>query len=298
MPVAQSNGIEIAYETFGNAEDPALLLVMGLGCQLILWDEELCRMFAERGFFVIRFDNRDVGLSSKIEGGPQPDVFAAIGGDASSASYTLEDMAADAVGLLDHLGIEAAHVAGVSMGGMIAQQLAIDHPERVLSLVSIMSTTGDPEVGQPLPHALPALVGPSPTDRDGYIEFNAQVFKTIGSPAYPPDDQWLRAMAGASYDRCHYPIGFMRQLLGVIASPDRTAALANVQVPTLVIHGEADPLITISGGEATASAVPGAKLVKVPGMGHDLPRELWPRVVDEIAANAARTQAPATAGSD
>jgi pimeloyl-ACP methyl ester carboxylesterase len=298
MPVAQSNGIEIAYETFGNAEDPALLLVMGLGCQLILWDEELCRMFAERGFFVIRFDNRDVGLSSKIEGGPQPDVFAAIGGDASSASYTLEDMAADAVGLLDHLGIEAAHVAGVSMGGMIAQQLAIDHPERVLSLVSIMSTTGDPEVGQPLPHALLALVGPSPTDRDGYIEFNAQVFKTIGSPAYPPDDQWLRAMAGASYDRCHYPVGFMRQLLGVIASPDRTAALANVQVPTLVIHGEADPLITISGGEATASAVPGAKLVKVPGMGHDLPRELWPRVVDEIAANAARTQAPATAGGD
>jgi pimeloyl-ACP methyl ester carboxylesterase len=298
MPVAQSNGIEIAYETFGNADDPALLLVMGLGCQLILWDEDFCEMLAARGFHVIRFDNRDIGLSSKIEDGPQPNVFAAMTGDASSASYTLEDMAADAVGLLDHLDIEAAHVVGVSMGGMIVQQLAISHPERVLSVVSMMSTTGDQAVGQPLPHALPALVGPAPSDRDGYVEFNVQVFKTVGSPAYPPDEQWLREMAGASYDRCHYPVGFMRQLLAVLASPDRTVALADVRVPTLVIHGEADPLITVSGGEATARAVPGAKLIKIPGMGHDLPRELWPRFVDEIAANAARAKAPAPAGSD
>jgi pimeloyl-ACP methyl ester carboxylesterase len=298
VPVAQSNGIEIAYETFGDADDPALLLVMGLGCQLILWDVEFCELLAERGFHVIRFDNRDIGLSSKIEGGPQPNILAAIAGDASTASYTLEDMAADTAGLLDQLGIEAAHVVGVSMGGMIAQQLAISHPERMLSLVSIMSTTGDPEVGQPLPHAIPALVGPSPSDRDGYVEFNVNVFKTIGSPDYPPDEQRLREMAGASYDRCHYPVGFMRQLLGVIASPDRTPALANVNVPTLVIHGEADPLITVSGGEATARAVPGAKLVKIAGMGHDLPRELWPRLVDEIAANAARAPAPAPTGGD
>jgi pimeloyl-ACP methyl ester carboxylesterase len=298
VPVAQSNGIEITYETFGNADDPALLLVMGLGCQLILWDEDFCRMLAERGFYVIRFDNRDVGLSSKIEDGPEPNILAAMAGDASTASYTLEDMAADTAGLLDHLGIEAAHVVGVSMGGMIAQQLAISHPERVLSLVSIMSTTGDREVGQPLPHAIPALVGPSPSDREGYVEFNVQVFKTIGSPEYPPDEQWLREMAGTSYDRCHYPVGFMRQLLGIIASPDRTAALANVHVPTLVIHGEADPLITVSGGEATARAIPGAKLMKLPGMGHDLPRQLWPQFVDAIAANAARAQAAAPAASD
>ncbi len=298
MPVAESNGIEIAYETFGSADDPALLLVMGLGCQLILWDEELCRMFAERGFYVIRFDNRDIGLSSKIEGGPQPNPLAAMTGDASSASYTLEDMAADTAGLLDQLGIEAAHVAGVSMGGMIAQQLAISHPERVISLTSIMSTTGDPNVGQPLPQAIPALVGPSPSDREGYVEFNVQVFKTIGSPAYPPEEEWLRRMAGASYDRCHYPVGFMRQLLGIIASPDRTAALASVRVPTLVIHGKADPLITVSGGEATARAVPGAKLIEIEGMGHDLPRELWPKFVDAIAENAARARAAAPTRGD
>jgi pimeloyl-ACP methyl ester carboxylesterase len=271
---------------------------MGLGCQLILWDEELCRMLADRGFYVIRFDNRDIGLSTKIEDGPQPDIMAAITGDASSASYTLTDMAGDTAGLLDHLGVASAHVVGVSMGGMIAQQLAIDHPERVLSLTSIMSTTGGPSVGQPLPHALTALVGASPSDRAGYVDFNVKVFQTIGSPGYPPEEEWLRRMAEASYDRCHYPVGFMRQLVGIIASGDRTAALADVRVPTLVIHGEDDPLVTVSGGEATARAVPGAKLVKIPGMGHDLPRELWPRIVDEIAANSARAQAPATAGTD
>jgi pimeloyl-ACP methyl ester carboxylesterase len=298
VPVAPANGIEIAYETFGKPEDPALLLVMGLGCQLILWDEELCRMFADRGFYVIRFDNRDIGLSSKIEGGPQPNVMAAIAGDASSASYTLEDMAGDVAGLLDHLGIEAAHLVGVSMGGMIAQQLAISHPERVLSLTSIMSTTGNPEVGQPLPQAIPALVGPSPSDRAGYVDFSVQVFKTIGSPGYPPEEEWLRRMAEASFDRCHYPVGFMRQLVGIIASGDRTAALANVRVPTLVIHGEDDPLITVSGGEATARAIPGAKLMKVPGMGHDMPRELWPQFVDAIVANAERARAAAPAASE
>jgi pimeloyl-ACP methyl ester carboxylesterase len=298
VPVAPANGIEIAYETFGNADDPALLLVMGLGCQLILWDEDFCELLAARGFHVIRFDNRDIGLSSKIEGGPQPNVLAAITGDGSSASYTLEEMAADTAGLLDHLGIGAAHVAGVSMGGMIAQQLAISHPERVLSLVSIMSTTGDRAVGQPLPQAIPALVGPAPSDREGYVDFNVQVFKAIGSPAYPPEEEWLRKMAGASFDRCHHPVGFMRQLLAIIASPDRTAALADVRVPTLVIHGEADPLITFSGGEATARAVPDAKLMKVAGMGHDLPRELWPQFVDAIAANVARAQAAAPAASD
>jgi pimeloyl-ACP methyl ester carboxylesterase len=296
VPVAPANGIQIAYETHGNPDDPAMLLVMGLGCQLILWQEDFCQMLVDRGFHVIRFDNRDVGLSSKIEGGPAPNMVAAMMGDASTASYTLADMANDAAGLLDHLGIAAAHVVGVSMGGMITQQLAIDHPDRVLSIASIMSTTGDREVGQPKPEALPALVSSAPADREGTIEFAVGAFKLIGSPDYPMDEDELRGLVAASYDRDHYPVGFMRQLLGILASPDRTPALRSVQVPALVIHGEADPLVMVSGGEATAAAIPGATLIKVPGMGHDLPRVLWPRFVDAIVENAERAQAPSPAG--
>ena len=214
MPAAQANGIEIAYERFGDPADPALLLIMGLGCQLVLWDEELCGMFVERGFSVIRFDNRDVGLSTKIEGGPEPNLLAALMGDGSSASYLIADMAADTAGLLDQLEIDAAHVVGASMGGMIAQQLAIDHPERVLSLTSIMSTTGDRSVGQPETAALGAITGEAPSDRESYIEFQYQVFKAIGSPAYPMDEAWFRKLAGQSYDRCYYTPGFMRQAAG------------------------------------------------------------------------------------
>ena len=293
MPVAQANGIEIAYETFGERSNPPMLLVMGLGCQLLLWPEELCQMLAGRGFYVIRFDNRDIGLSSKIEGGPEPNVLAALAGDASSASYTLADMADDTVGLLEQLEIEAAHMVGVSMGGMIVQQLAIDHPERVLSLVSIMSTTGDPSVGQPDPAAMPALLTPAPDDREAYIDFEVGVFRAIGSPAYPLDEERFREIAGAAYDRSHYPDGFARQLVGILASPDRTQALGGVRVPALVVHGENDPLITVSGGEATARAIPGAQLMKIPGMGHDLPTELWPQLVDAIVENAERAKAPA-----
>ena len=293
MPVAQANGIEIAYETFGERSNPPMLLVMGLGCQLVLWPEELCQMLAGRGFYVIRFDNRDIGLSSKIEGGPEPNVLAALAGDASSASYTLADMADDTVGLLEQLEIEAAHAVGVSMGGMIVQQLAIDHPERVLSLVSIMSTTGDPSVGQPDPAAMPALLSPAPDDREAYIDFEVGVFRAIGSPAYPLDEERFREIAGAAYDRSHYPDGFPRQLVGILASPDRTQALGGVRAPALVIHGESDPLITVSGGEATARAIPGAQLMKIPGMGHDLPTELWPQLVDAIVENAERAKAPA-----
>ena len=297
MPLAQSNGIEIAYETFGDASNPVLLLVMGLGCQLLLWDTEFCELLAERGFHVIRFDNRDVGLSSKIEGGPVPDIMAVLAGDTSSASYTLDDMAADAVGLLDALGIDGAHLVGASMGGMIAQQVAALYPERALSLVSIMSTTGNGEVGQPLPTALTALIGPSPGDRDAYAEFAVHAFGTIGSPGYPREDDDVRRRALESYDRCHYPIGFLRQLLGIMASGDRSERLAGIRVPTLVIHGEADPLITVSGGEATAEAIPGARLWKIPGMGHDLPRELWPDLVDAIVANAERAREASPAES-
>jgi pimeloyl-ACP methyl ester carboxylesterase len=259
------------------------------------WQEAFCQMLVDRGYFVIRYDNRDVGLSSKIEGGPEPNVMALMAGDFSSAAYRLTDMADDAVGLLDELGIDRAHVVGVSMGGMIAQTLAIEHPERVLSLTSIMSTTGNQEVGQPRQDVLMALVTPAPENREGFIEFQANMFRLIGSPDYPIDDAMLRDLIGRSYDRMHYPAGFMRQLTGILASGDRTAALANVSAPTTVIHGEADPLITVSGGEATAGAIPGAKLVKIAGMGHDLPPQLWQQFVDEIVANAERATA-ATAG--
>jgi pimeloyl-ACP methyl ester carboxylesterase len=295
MPLASTNGIELEYEVFGDSADPAMLLVMGLGMQLLAWDEDFCKMLAERGFYVIRFDNRDVGLSTKIEDAPVPDLFAVMAGDGSSAGYTIEDMADDAAGLLDHLEIEAAHVVGVSMGGMIAQALAINHPDRVLTLTSIMSTTGDRAVGQPRESAIPALISPAPADRDAYIEYTLNLFKLIGSPAYPMDEDQFRALAAASYDRMHYPIGFMRQLAAIVASPERTQALGSVRAPTLVIHGEDDPLIVVSGGEATARAIPGAKLMKVAGMGHDLPRELWPEFVDAIVENTERVRAGAQA---
>jgi pimeloyl-ACP methyl ester carboxylesterase len=250
-------------------------------------------MLVERGFFVIRYDNRDVGLSSKIEDGPEPDVMRMLAGDFSSASYTLDDMANDAAGLLDALGIERAHVVGISMGGMIGQTLAIKHPDRVLSLTSIMSTTGDSTVGQPRQDVVMALISPAPEDREAFIDYEANLFRLIGSPDYPMPDDELREIIGRSYDRMHYPAGFLRQLAGIMASGDRTAALASVDVPTLVIHGEADPLIAVDGGEATAKAIPGSKLVKITGMGHDFPPQLWQRFVDEIVANAERAKAPA-----
>lgn len=293
MPRAKSNGIELEYETFGHPSNPAMLLVMGLGIQMLGWHEVFCNMLADRGYFVIRFDNRDVGLSSKIESGPEPDVMQLIGGDYSSASYTLDDMAEDAAGLLDALDIDKAHVVGVSMGGMIGQTLASNHPSRVLSLTSIMSTTGDPTVGQARQDVMMALVTPAPEDRDGFVEFQANFFRLVGSPEYPMPEEELRGLIGRSYDRMHHPAGFLRQLAGILASGDRTAALANVTAPTLVIHGEADPLILPDGGDATAKAISGAKLVKIAGMGHDFPPQLWQRFVDEIVANAERATAPA-----
>jgi pimeloyl-ACP methyl ester carboxylesterase len=273
-----------------------MLLIMGLGVQMLGWDERFCNMLAERGYHVIRFDNRDIGLSSKIEGGPVPNPLELMAGNHSSASYTLDDMAGDAAGLLGSLGVDAAHVVGVSMGGMIGQVMACRHPERVRSLTSIMSSTGSRETGQPKPEVLAALITPVPGDRAGYVDATTNMFKLIGSPAYPPDEQELRALIGASYDRSHYPAGFLRQLAASAASGDRSEAICAIGVPTLVIHGEQDPLIMLSGGEATAAAIPGSKLVKIPGMGHDLPPALWPRFADEIVENAERASAPAAAG--
>ncbi len=286
MPYAPSNGIQLYYETHGDPGGRPLLLVMGLGAQMTLWEPAFCDLLAEKGFYVIRFDNRDVGLSSKIEGGPQPDIAKAMAGDHSTASYTLWDMADDAAGLLDHLGIERAHIAGASMGGMIVQCLAIRHGGRVRSMTSIMSTTGNPAVGQPQPEAMAALLAPPPATREAAIEQGLKTWTIIGSPGYPPDEAELRARIASDYDRCFYPEGTARQLVAILATGDRTEGLRGVRVPTLVIHGEADPLVTLSGGQATAEAVPGARLLTFPGMGHDLPKQLWPEITDAMAALA------------
>jgi len=288
MPSATTaDGIRIEYETMGDPGDPCLLLVMGLGGQLIAWDTELCERFADRGFFVIRYDNRDVGLSMDFEGSPAPDLAALLGGDGSSAPYLLADMADDAVGLLDSLRIAAAHVVGVSMGGMIVQQLVIDHPERVLSLCSIMSTTGDPSVGQPSDEALTVLLEPPPPDRAGYLDHEVAVWRVISSPGYPFDEQRIRDRGGASYDRRFLPAGVGRQLAAIIASPDRTERLGRVKVPTLVIHGDGDVLVNQSGGRATTAAIPGAQLLIMPGMGHDLLPVVWDTIVDAVVKNTA-----------
>src|ERR1700730_17654122 len=268
MPVAHANGIDIDYDTFGRSTDPALLLIMGFSAQKVAWDDAFCQQLADRGFFVVRFDNRDVGLSTKIEGGPPPDVMAAMGGDTSSASYVLDDMADDVAGLLDALALPAAHVVGMSMGGMIAQCVAIKHPDRVLSLCSVVSTTGNPDVGQPTPQAIGSLLAPPPTSRDEAVERAVEVTKVIGSTGFPHDEAGIRKRAGQAWDRDHDPLGVARQLVAILASPDRTKALAVVPAPPLVIPGGADPLIDPSGARATSSAVPGAELLIIPGMGH------------------------------
>jgi pimeloyl-ACP methyl ester carboxylesterase len=291
--IAKANGIQIAYEAFGDPRDPTMLLIMGLGSQLLLWDADLCRLLADRGFHVVRFDNRDVGLSTKIEDGPAPDLAAALPGDTSSASYTLEDMADDAAGLLDHLQVQSAHLVGASMGGMIAQVLAIRYPDRVRSLASVMSTTGDPSVGQPRQEAMSVLFAEVPSDRAGYVEFHLDAVRAIGSPGFPLDEDRVRRTAAAVFERSFYRQGVARQLLAVIASGDRTRALSRLDVPTVVIHGREDPLIPVSGGEATARAIPGAELLVIPGMGHDLPPGVWPKLVDAIVRNAALAGVPA-----
>jgi pimeloyl-ACP methyl ester carboxylesterase len=287
---ANLGAVEIVHETIGDPANPALLLVMGLGMQLIHWDLEFCEGLAERGFRVIRFDNRDAGLSTKIDA-PVPNVMRAMAGFPIRAPYLLEDMANDSFGLLDHLDIERAHVAGVSMGGMIAQTMAIRRPERVLSLGSMLSTTGDRRVGTPKLRVWSVLMRRAPQSRDAYIEYFVRVFRMIGSPRYPVDEERMRERAAATYDRCHYPAGTARQLGAVLASGSRTAGLRRLDIPTVVVHGREDPLVPFRGGAATASTIPGAELVAIPGMGHDLPRELWPRITDALVKNAERAAA-------
>jgi pimeloyl-ACP methyl ester carboxylesterase len=286
-------GIEIAYEAFGHASDPPVLLVMGLGTQMLGWPDGFCQELVQRGHFVVRFDNRDIGLSTHLHDAPRPDPVAAWSGNLGSASYTLSDMAADTAALLDTLGFDSAHIVGASMGGMIAQTLAIERPERVRSLTSIMSSTGDAKVGQATEAAMAVLMAPPVRSREEAMDRVVESFRVIGSPGYPLDEVALRERARLSFDRAYDPSGVGRQLVAILASGDRTGRLRDVRVPALVIHGEQDPLVGASGGRATAAAIPGAELVVIEGMGHDLPQPLWPEIADHIAMLAERAeQAP------
>jgi pimeloyl-ACP methyl ester carboxylesterase len=292
MPQIQANEIQIEYETFGNRANPALLLIAGNGAQLLFWEIEFCEMLEGAGFFVIRFDNRDAGLSTKFEEAGVPDFMAAIqavmAGKTVEAPYSLNDMAGDCIGLLDALGIEKAHICGASMGGMIAQVVAYRYPRRVLSLTSIMSNTGNPQSAQSNPDALAAVMAPSPTERNAYIEHNMKVWQKIWSPGFPFEEERARAFLENSYDRSFCPSGAVRQNIAILACGDRTASLATIKAPTLVIHGSGDPLIPLDAGKEAACAIPGADLLVIDGMGHDLPKGVWRNIIAAIARHLQR----------
>jgi pimeloyl-ACP methyl ester carboxylesterase len=276
--------IEIAYETFGDPSDPALLLVMGLGTQMLAWPDPFCQQLADAGRYVIRFDNRDVGLSTHLDGVRAP-APAKVIVRRSRPPYRIKDMARDALGLLDALGIHTADVVGVSMGGFISQTMAILAPERLRTLTLIMTSTGGKTVGYPHPRVAKELLNRRRTrDRETAIEAAVEVFKLIGSPGYALDEEYLQRQAGASYDRAYDPAGYLRQLAACLAQPDRSRDLKQLDVPTLVMHGLHDPLISPSGGLALARTIPGSKFVGYAGMGHDLPQPLWSPMAEEILA--------------
>jgi len=294
LPGIISNGIRIEYDTFGESSSPPLLLIMGLGGQMILWDEEFCRKLAERGFYLIRFDNRDTGLSDKFDEIGQEEIgelfLTLMRGGEVKPPYTLDDMAEDAMGLLDGLGIGKAHVCGASMGGMIAQVMAIKYPERLASLTSMSSATGSPGPSseqainvEPLTFPLPV-----PVEREANIEFTLKGMRELSGPGFPFDENSAREAAEASYDRCFCPLGAERQLLAILLSGNRKPALSKLEMPVLVVHGDSDPLVSLERGLETAEAVPGARLCVVKGMGHDLPRGAWGQIIDAISGNANR----------
>jgi pimeloyl-ACP methyl ester carboxylesterase len=280
-------GVTLCYEGFGDVSDPTALLIMGLGTQMIAWQDGFCSELAARGLHVVRFDNRDVGRSTHLSGAP-PTLAQIMRRSRRAARYTLADMAEDAAGLLREREFGPAHVIGASMGGMIAQTLAARHPQQVRSLTSIMSTTGSRRAGQPALRTYPIFLRRAPGDRDGYVASMQRVFAAIGSRRLPRDEADIRALAAASYERDHDPRGPRRQLAAILASGDRTAELRRITAPTLVIHGSADPMVSPSGGRATARAIPGARLMIIKDMGHDLPRVLWPTLIDAIAEHAVR----------
>lgn len=284
MPKTTANGIEIHYEEQGDPAAPAMLLIMGFGAQLTLWPDELVEALAAQGFRVIRYDNRDVGLSQKFDGVKAPGLvkmtLLSKIGFTPKVPYTLADMADDGVGLLDALGIERAHIVGASMGGMIAQHVAARHPDRCLSLTTVFSTTGNPKLPPARPESMKALITrPDSTEEGVLVEHGMMLARTIGSPGYPAPEDRLRERTLASVRRSFYPEGPTRHLSAIVADGDRRAMLRDIAVPTLVLHGEDDPLVPCEGGRDTAASIPGARLKTIPGWGHDLPLEL----VDELA---------------
>lgn len=292
MARVNTGTVELEYDTFGDLSHRPLLLVMGLGAQMIAWDEGFCEALAEQGHYVIRFDNRDCGLSTKFDAAGTPDMQSLVAslaaGETPAIPYTLDDMADDAVALLDHLNLPSAHICGASMGGMIVQTVALRHPERVRSLTSIYSSTGDRSLPQATPEAMAALTSPVPPDLEGFLERSLYVSKTIGSPGFPFDEAQQRTKATRSFERGLCPEGTSRQMVAIIAHGDRTPGLRALTIPTLVIHGTADPLIPLPCGEATAAAIPGAELLVIEGMGHDLPRDAWPQMVSAISGLTAQ----------
>jgi pimeloyl-ACP methyl ester carboxylesterase len=293
MPQARANGIQLEYETFGRPSDAPLLLIMGLGAQLLLWDEAFCELLAQRGHYVLRFDNRDVGLSTKFDhtGVPELAKIMARGADRSGVAYTLDDMADDAAGLLAALRIDSAHIVGASMGGMIAQTVAYRHTARTRSLVSIMSSTGNPALPPAKPEAMAVLMTARPPDRASNVEAAVAAARVIGSPAYPDDEARLRERAGLMFDRAFTPLGTLRQMAAIFAHGNRAPRLAAITAPTLVIHGVADPLVPVEGGRDTAKSIPGAQLLEIEGMGHDLPPALFGTFADAIAAHTKKADA-------
>ena len=283
---AQVGPVTLCYETFGDRSDPAILLIMGLGTQMIAWRQDFCQMLVDRGFFVIRYDNRDCGRSSSIDGAP-PTMREMVTRRIKAPPYSLADMADDAAGLLDQLGIQKAHIVGASMGGMIAQHVAMRYPARVLTLTSIMSSVGGRVAGAPKLSVFPLLLARPGAGKEAYVERALKVFKAIGSRTYF-DEQSIREMAEESWERGMNGAGYARQMGAVIADGKRTKRLRRVTAPTLVIHGKDDRLVTPSGGRATARAIKGAKLLLLDGMGHDLPRPLWPKIVDAIVQTTQR----------
>ncbi len=286
---ARCNGIELAYETFGVQTAQPVLLIMGLGSQMILWEDEFCDLLAARGFLVIRFDNRDVGLSTKTDTLGMPDIYALLEGKTVAVPYTLRDMAEDTVGLLDALDVGAAHVVGASMGGMIAQEIAISYPQRLHSLTSIMSTTGDPRLPGPRPEALNVLLRPYPTERERFVRSFVETWQVLGGDLHPMEESRVFNLAERFFERGVYPPGSARQLAAIIASGNRRERLASVRVPTLVIHGSDDPLVPVECGTATAQSIPGAHLKIIRGMGHALPPSVWPEIIDALAGHAGRS---------
>jgi len=284
-----NRNIELEYDHFGNPKDPALLLIMGFTAQMVAWDEEFCKQLADRGHFVIRFDNRDCGLSTKLDGVPSNSdaviMAAMMETEMPPVAYTLSDMAADAAKLLDHLEIERAHIMGASMGGMIAQTFAIEHPHRTKTLISIMSQPGELTVGQPTQEAMELIVTPAPSNRDEYIAF-APKWQLWQSKKYRSDELSIKA-AIRDFDRSNYPEGGPRQMAAIYASGSRAEGLQKLQIPTLVIHGTDDQLITPSGGERTAELIPNSTLLMVEDMGHDMPQPLWPLYLDAISKHTA-----------